>query len=209
VERDGSVDEVDVGAGVESLGAVGALPNDVDEVAARLTDRRGAGDLVGAAGNGGVDDIEEGQVLEVCPFEGLGGVVAILDDVELEEAQVRGGDPVEERVGDVGRQGGGRPVGARQVEALILDPPAAAELAIGNDLAVAAGSVGLVHLIPVIEGLGSTQRHRRLASRRRGPLRILQVAVVDTADRVLHAPMAARYAQQAAAGEDECHNCHN
>ncbi|MCO5612342.1 hypothetical protein L7F22_066609 [Adiantum nelumboides] len=206
MERDGSVGEVDVGAGVEGLGAVGALPNDVDEVAAGLSGRRGAGDLIGAAGKGGVGDVEEGWVLQVCPFEGLGRIVAILGDVELEEAQVRGGGPVEECVGDVGRQGGGRPVGARQIEALILDPPTAAELAIGNDLAVAASSVGLVHLIPIIEGLCSTQRHRRLASRRRGLLRILQVAVVDAADRVLHGAMASRDAQKAAAGADEQRN---
>ncbi|KAI5058276.1 hypothetical protein GOP47_0026959 [Adiantum capillus-veneris] len=158
------IDEVDVGAGVEGLAAVGALPNDVDEVAARLSGRRGSGDLVVVVENPGVTDVDEGWVLQVCPFEGLSGIVTIPGDVELEEASVLGGDPVEVCEGDAGGQAGRYPVGACQVEALILVPPGAAQLAIRNELAVPASSEGLIHLIPIIERLPPTQRHRRLAS---------------------------------------------
>ncbi len=163
--------EVHVGAGVEGLGAVRALPDAVDQVpAGPLGD--GAVEDVAPGVQRGVGDLGERLRFQVRPLQRLPRVVAVLREVQLERAAVRGRRPVAEGVLARG-QLRPRPVGARQVQSLVLVAAGAAQLAVRDDPAVAPGGVTDVDLVPVVERLGAAGRDHGLAggrARMLGPL---------------------------------------
>ncbi len=83
----------------------------------------------------------------------------------------------------------GRPVGARQVQALVLGVAGAAQPAVRDLLLGPAAGVAVPDRVPVVERLGAAGLHGRLARRRPGVLRALREAGGDPADRVRHRPV--------------------
>ena len=155
-----------VGARVERLGGVAALPDGVDDVPA-LT-----GGHVDAHRRCRLERPEAGVVheVEVAPLQRLGDVEAGLGDVDPEVARRvgRGGLPREgvPAIG-IGPQGRGLPLRGRRVECGVLATSGAAELAVGNEGLVVAVGRRLVDLGPVVErlrvGLPGGCAHRRTA----------------------------------------------
>nr|UDM84783.1 hypothetical protein [Streptomyces globisporus] len=183
--------EDDVRTAVERLGAVVALPDLVDDVAARAVGE-GAGEVVVAvvAGTGRGVAAHRGRV-QVRPLQRLRRVEALLGDVHRHRAQVGCGDAYVEVVGARGHVGGG-PVGAGPVQGAVLLAVGGAELPVGDDLLMSAVRVGDVHLVPVVERLGPRVGHQVLADLGLRRLRALGEAGAHPADRAEDGAVRAR-----------------
>src|SRR5690606_8823483 len=155
-----------VGAVVEGLGAVGALPDQVDDVAARLVGQRGVPVVLRALGAAGTDrrvgDLVERDGLQVVPAQRAVGVPAVLGDVQVPGAGVRRPRVVLEGDGASGLQRGGGLVLADRVQPAELRV-GAAQLAVGDDLAVPAAGVADQVAEPVVEGVVAVLREQVLA----------------------------------------------
>ncbi len=177
--------EVDVGAAVERLRAVAALPDHVQQLAAGAL-RQGAGVGVVAVAGGAVDlHLDHRGRVEVRPLQRLGGVVARLGEVDGLGADVRrGGAELEGERAGLDRGGG--PVGARPVQGGVLVAVGRAEPAVRDQRLVVAVGVGDVDLVPVVQRLGAARGDEVLADLGHRVLGALRVAGGDPADGVGH-----------------------
>ena len=160
-----------------------ALPNDIAHMAADALWKIHR-EAVGVSIQHGVACQRE--LLEIGPFERLGGIVGVLGDVNFETA---GG------VRDIGREArivaacldfGGGPIHTRQVEAGIFGATRAGELAVGNQIAVVALGHEQADLVPIVKSLSpgdGDSCFSSIARRRHG---ILKKDLMHTADRVAH-----------------------
>ena len=160
-----------------------ALPNDVEHMAADalLKIHREA---VGVSIQHGI--ARERELLEVGPFERLGGIVGVFGDVNFEAA---GG------VRDISREAcivaawrdfGGGPVHTRQVEAGIFGATRAGELAVGNEIAIIPLGNEQADLVPIVKSLSPGDGDGGFSGITRWRHGILKKDLMHTADRVAH-----------------------
>ena len=126
------------------------------------------------------------ELLEVGPFERLGGIVGVFGDVSFETA---GG------VRDISREAcivaawrdfGGGPVHTRQVEPGIFGATRAGELAVGNEIAIIPLGNEQTDLMPIVKGLRPGDGDGGFSGITRWRHGILKKDLMHTADRVAH-----------------------
>ncbi len=173
-----------VRAGVERLRAVRPLPDAVDQMAPGPCRHLPVEDVL-PVGQLRIGDLRERLRLQVGPLQRLGRVVAALGEVQLEGPPVGRRGLVVEGVAARPHRGRG-PVAPGQVQALVLRAVGTAQLAVRDACFGLPSRVAVPYAVPVVERLGATGLHGRLARRGLRALRPLGEAGRDPADRVRH-----------------------
>lgn len=163
-----------------------ALPNDIEHMAPDAL-RKIHREAVGVAIQHGIT--QQGELLEVGPFDRLRGIIGVFGDINFEAAGGVRDIRREARIVAARLDFGSGPIHTRQVETGIFGATRAGELTVGNQIAVVALGHEQADLVPIVKSLGpgdGDSCFSGIARRRHG---ILKKDLMHAADRVAHGSM--------------------